>query len=182
MHASARHIALPFCLLASFAAVPTAACAQQPAAPMPMEHKPSAPSTSLAVSGNGKSLTLTVAELRAMPQHSVTVRNGHSGKDEVYSGVAVADLLGRLGLSTEPAGRKQVLHSYLRASGTDGYFVVFSAAELEPMLRDGDAIVALTEDAKPLEADGQMKLITAGEKLPARWVRNLSGLTVVTLQ
>jgi hypothetical protein len=159
--------------------------AQQPTAPASMEHharKSAVPSTSLDLTGNGKTIAFSLAELRAMPQHSVTVRNGHSKQNEIYTGVSVADLLEKLGVSAQSTARKQVLHSYVRAEGTDHYFVIFSAAELEPSLREGDAIVALTQDGKPLAEDGELKLVTSGEKVPSRWVRNLDALTVVTVE
>ena len=146
------------------------------------EHKPSAPSTSLLVTAGGKSTTFTLADLQAMPQRTLTVHNGHNKVDEQYTGVGVSDLLAKFGFSVDGDAAKKVYHSYLRAEGTDKYFVLYSASELEPGLRDGDALVALTVDGKPLAEDGKFKMVISGEKKPARWVRNLSSITVVTIQ
>jgi hypothetical protein len=75
-----------------------------------------------------------------------------------------------------------VYHSYVRAEGTDGYWVLFSASELMPVLRETGSIVALGVDGKGLGDEGEFKIVIAGEKRPARWVRNLNSLTVVTVE
>ncbi len=70
----------------------------------------------------------------------------------------------------------------MKAEGTDGSWVLYSASELTPILRETASIVALTVDGKPLGDEGAFKIVIAGEKRPARWVRNLKALTVVTLE
>jgi hypothetical protein len=155
---------------------------------MPMEHhaaasKPATPSTSLVLTIAGKATTLTLADLQAMPQKTLVVKNGHTQAQETYTGVAVGDLLARHGFAFENATAKKVYHSYVRAEGMDGYWVLYSASELEDILRETGAIVALTLDGKPLASDeGQFKIVVAGERRPARWVRNLKSLTVVTVE
>ena len=162
------------------------ACAAQSGAPAPAEehheHKAKVPSASLLVAAGGKTTTFKLADLQAMPQRTVVVHNGHSDVDETYTGVGLSDLLAKVGYTTENGGQKRILHSYVRAEGTDKYFVIYSAAELEPVLHTSDSIVALTVDGKPLGEDGQFKMIVQGEKKPARWVTNLSALTIVTIE
>ena len=145
------------------------------------EHKPTTPSKSLMVTVNGKTATLSAADLQAMPQRTLTVHNGHSNVDETYSGVGLSDLLEKYGMTLKGDGAQKIYHSYVRAEGTDGYWVLYSASELEFGLHIGDAVVALSVDGKPLGADGDFKMVSADEKKPARWVRNLKSLTVVTL-
>ena len=152
--------------------------------PMAMEHheaKAGVPSRSLVMTAGGKATTLTPTDLQAMPQRTLVVHNGHSNVDETYSGVGLNDLLAKFGLTLEGGGAKTVYRSYVRAEGTDGYWVLYSASELEPGLHTGDAIVAISLNGKPLEADGAFKMVAAAEKRPARWVRNLKALTIVTL-
>jgi hypothetical protein len=146
------------------------------------EHKPSVPSTSLTVSVDGKPVSFTLAELQAMPQRTLKVFNAHTKMDESYSGVGVSDLLAKYGVTTEGGGAKRVYRSYVKAEGTDHYWVIYSASELEPSLHATDAIVALSADGKPLGEDGAFKLVTGSEKKPARWVRNLTALTLVTVE
>jgi hypothetical protein len=159
-----------------------AAPAAQSSMPEMHEHKASAPSTTLALVVGGKTTNLTVADLQGMPQRTVTVHNAHSKVDETYTGVAVSDLLAKQGVSADGVGAKRVYHSYVRAEGTDHYFVVFSAGEVEGAVHKGDVIVALTVDGKPLMEDGRFKLVGTEEMKPARWVRNLMALTFVTVE
>lgn len=139
-------------------------------------------STSLVVSANGKTTTFSMTDLAAMPQRTVTVHNGHSNVDEQYAGVAVSDLLGKFGVTLLNGGAKQVYHSYLRATGTDGYFVLYSDSEVEGPMHTGDVIVATAQDGKPLGTDGDFKLVSSEDKRPARWVRNLKSIAMVTVE
>ena len=137
----------------------------------------------LAVTVAGKApATLSLADVQAMPQRTLVVHNGHSNVDETYSGVGLSDLLAKYGLTVEGTGAKKVYHSYVRAEGTDGYWVLYSASELEAGLHMGDAIAAIGLNGKPLEADGAFKIVAGAEKRPARWVKNLKSLTIVTVK
>ena len=155
----------------------------QPAAPM--EHhdaKVKIPSTSLTITAEGKSVTLSLADLQAMPQRTLKVHNGHSNVDETYTGVGMDDLLKKFGLTLENGGAKKVYHSYVRVEGTDKYFVLYSASELEAGLHSGDAIVALTVNGAPLTEDGKFKFVAGAEKKPARWVTNVEKISIVTVE
>jgi hypothetical protein len=144
--------------------------------------KPAAPSTELTIVAAGKTTKLSMADLQAMPQISLKVHNGHTNEDETYTGVAMSVLLAKYGFTLEGSGAAKVYHSYVKAQGTDGYWVLYSASELEPTLATWDSLVAITVDGKPLGAEGAFKVVAGGERKPARWVRNLSSLTIVTAQ
>ena len=149
--------------------------------PMPAEaHAPAKPSTTLVVTVDGRATTYTLADLQAMPQRTLKVQNGHTQTEETYTGVAVSDLLAKAGISMDTL--KRVYHSYIKAEGTDHYWVLYSASEVQSGLRQGEAIIAISQDGKPLTSDGQFKIVETGEKRPARWVRNLMSLTVVTVE
>jgi hypothetical protein len=153
--------------------------AMGPMAGMSDAAKPPAPvSTSLTVTVNGKSTTLSVADLKAMPQKTVKVHNEHTKMDESYSGVALGDLLAKAGFVVEQATHRTMLRSYLQAEGTDKYWVLYSVTEVEGSEHEGDVIVATSMDGKGLGADGELKLISTGDKKPQRWVRNLSAITM----
>jgi hypothetical protein len=169
---------------ASLFTVTTMVAAQ---APMGQRHdmppvKPAVVSQSLTISVDGKSLTFTPAQLQAMPQRSVVVENSHIHNTEAYTGVGIDDLLAKFGIRMDNGGAQKVYHSYVRAEGTDHYFVIYSASELQPSLHSGDALIALSLNGKPLGEQGAFKLVLEGEKKPARWVRNLASLTLVTVQ
>jgi hypothetical protein len=65
------------------------------------------------------------------------------------------------------------------ARGSDGYEVLLSLAEVDPTFHGGDVIVADALDGKPIEKNGPFQLVVSEDKRPARWVRNLTTLTVV---
>jgi hypothetical protein len=142
------------------------------------DHVPAAPSTSLTLTVDGKMTTLSVAELQAMPQKTVTVHNEHAKADETYTGVLLGDLLAKYGFPVDKTTQRKMLRSYLVAEGTDKYWVLYSVTEVEGSEHDGNVIVATSMNGKPLGADGQFKLVDSGDRKPQRWVRNLNAITV----
>ena len=67
------------------------------------------------------------------------------------------------------------------AEADDGYRVVFSLAELDSGIIESEVIVADTMDGAPLpEKLGPFRLVVPCEKRPARWVRMLKSITVVS--
>ncbi len=155
--------------------------AQEPAAaPMAgMAHTKAAASTSLAVSVAGKTVTMSVADLAGMPQKTVTVHNAHRDVDEVYTGVALTEVLAKAG---EGAAGKPLLRSYVRAEGTDRYWVLYSGIEVEAASHLGNVIVATSLGAKPLGESGAFMLVSTEDRKPQRWVRNLAALTLVKVE
>ncbi len=141
-------------------------------------HAPASPSTSLTLTVDGNATTLSVAELQAMPQKTVTVHNEHTKADETYSGVLLGDLLAKYGFPVDKTTQRKMLRSYVVAEGTDKYWVLYSVTEVEASEHNGEVIVATSMGGKPLGIDGQFKLVDSGDKKPQRWVRNLSAITV----
>jgi len=67
------------------------------------------------------------------------------------------------------------------AEAADGYRVVYSIAELDPDFQESDVIVADTLNGSPLgEKQGPFKMVAPHDKRPARWIRMLKTLTVLT--
>jgi hypothetical protein len=141
-------------------------------------HAPAPQSTGLTLTIDGKPATMSVAELQAMPQKTVTVHNEHTKADETYSGVPLGDLLAKYGLPVGQAAHRKMLRSYLLAEGTDKYWVLYSVTEIEGSEHDANVIVATSMNGKPLGGDGQLKLVDSADKKPQRWVRNLTAITV----
>ena len=167
---------LRIAILALAVALPC--CAQT----MPEHQHEKAPvSTHLTVTVDGKPTTLAVEDLQAMPQKTITVHNEHTKMDETYTGVLLSDLLAKYGAPFDKPGEKKIFHSYLRAEGTDKYYVLYSGSEVEPTMHNAEVIVAITLNGKPLADDGQFKLVASGDKRPARWVRNLSSISLVAV-
>ena len=150
---------------------------------MEMAKPAAAPSTSLALNIDGKATTFSVAELKAMPQKTVKVHNAHTNADEIYSGVALGDVLAKAGFVADKTTQKKMLHSYLRIEGTDKYWVVYSLTEVEASEHDGDVMVATSmEGPNGLGSDGALKLVSTEDKKPQRWVRNLTAITLTTAE
>lgn len=127
-------------------------------------------------------LELTLAELKKMPHKTVTVLNPHSNKSEVYEGVLLQDLLGKASVPQGHELRGPAMATYVLAEASDGYRVVFALAELDSDFQDSDVIVADKQDGAALGANqGPLKLVAPHDKRPARWIRMLKSLTVVTV-
>jgi DMSO/TMAO reductase YedYZ molybdopterin-dependent catalytic subunit len=125
-------------------------------------------------------LSLSGADLGGFPRKTLKVINEHTGKEETYQGVPLAEILKRAGVPQGPALRGAALATYVRAEGEDGYSVVFSLAELDSGIQDSDVLVADTMDGGPIpDKLGPLRLIAPHEKRPARWVRMLRSITVV---
>jgi hypothetical protein len=152
----------------------------RPASGMDEMRKPAPPAGPLEIKSGDKSATWTATTLAALPHVTITVHNEHTKADQTYSGVPVIALLTPLGVSEKPRGKQMRL--YVVASGSDGYEAVYSIGEVTPDVHDATVIVADSEDGKPLDADGPLKLVATGEKRPARWVRNLVGIEVFAAQ
>ena len=138
-------------------------------------------SNALTLTVGGTSKQLSLGDLSSMPQTRVTVHNGHNNRDEVYTGVALHDLLSASGLPFTKETQRTYLRSYLRAQGTDFYFALYSAAEVSPDLNTSSVIVATQVDGRDLGTEGSFKLVSTEDKRPARWVRNLVSITLVTV-
>jgi hypothetical protein len=118
-------------------------------------------------------VVLSPAEFRALPHITITVHNSHTNADETYSGVPLATLLAKM---NAPLGKElhgEAMTSYVVATGSDGYSVVLSLAEVDPEFHAGQVLVADARDGKPLEKNGPFQLIVSDDKRPARWVHNL---------
>lgn len=143
-------------------------------------HKPAPPAGPLQVTFGEKTATWTATTLAALPHTTVTVHNEHTKADETYSGVPLIALLTPLGVADKPRGKD--LRLYVVAAGSDGYEVVYSIGEVTPDVHDATVLVADTENGKPLAGDGPLKLVATGEKRPARWVRNLVAIKVLSAE
>ena len=165
---------------------PLSIAAQAPAKAgggMAEEHAkaPVPPSKSVNVSFEGKTITLKVEDLLNLPQVTVKVHNEHRNTDETYSGPLLADVLGRVGLKATAETQPLILHSTVVATGTDHYFVVYSAAEVEPSFSTGQVIVAVMKSGLPNEEGGTIQLVNTVDAKPARWVHGLADVNVMSV-
>jgi hypothetical protein len=150
---------------------------------MAMDHdknKPPIPAGPLKMSFGDKTAEWTAGKLAALPHMTIAVFNEHAKACQTYTGVPLMDLLKPLGVPDKPHGKD--LRLYLVAEGSDGYEAVYAVAEANPDVHDGAVIVADTMDGKGLADSGPLQLMSTDEKRPARWVRNLVAIRVLTAQ
>jgi DMSO/TMAO reductase YedYZ molybdopterin-dependent catalytic subunit len=137
--------------------------------------------TTLGVTGDvAKPLTLSEADLKALPRTRVEIKE--EGRTLTYEGVLVGEILKAAGAPVGGGLRGAALATYVVATGSDGYAVVFSLAELDPGFVKNDIIVADSLDGKPLvAAQGPFRIVAPRDERPARSVRMLASLNVVRL-
>jgi len=123
-------------------------------------------------------LTLTAADMSAMPRTNASVKDRH-GELHGYSGVAIADILNKAGVTTGKQLKGENLAKYLQVTCADNYQVVFSLAELDSSYTDRVVILADQMEGKALPAGvGPFRLVVPGEKKPARSCMQVVGLAV----
>ena len=126
-------------------------------------------------------LTLTAADLQAMPRATATTTNG--GIETKYEGVWLPEVLARAGVPFGSGMRGAALAGYVLATASDGYEVVFSLGELDPALTDGQYLLADQANGKPLFGEnGSFRLVLPKDKKGARSIRMLTSLRVVELK
>jgi DMSO/TMAO reductase YedYZ molybdopterin-dependent catalytic subunit len=178
-------------LIASIGLIALGAAAQmwggQPAAPTQSPAMTAAPSAqmtaSLSLTGEVKTeLHLSAADLKALPRTSVKAFDAHEKQTHVFEGVTLQELLNRAGVPTGEDLRGKGLAMCVVAGASDGYHAVYSLGELEPSIGNETVLVADTVDGQPIPAgQGPLRLVVPSDKRPARWVRMLQTLTVVSV-
>jgi hypothetical protein len=149
---------------------------------MHADKPPVPPSKFLNVTFEGKTITLTVDDLLKMPQTTLHVHNAHRNTDETYTGPLLSDVLEKAGLHNTREFEPMILHSGIVATATDHYFVLYSAAEVEPGFSNGKVIVAIMKSDLPNTEGGVIQLINNNsDAKPARWVHGLSNISVMSI-
>lgn len=158
--------------LAALASISLARTAAQPA--------PAA--GTLTVAGDVSTpLTIAAAALKSMPRKQVEAKD--EGRTVVYEGVLVAEILKRAGVPLGPDLRGPALATYVVASASDGYQVLFSLPELDPALTANDIIIADTIDGRALlPHQGPLRIVAPKDARGSRSIRMLQRLEVVRLR
>ena len=123
--------------------------------------------------------TFSEADLANLPRSSI-VAAAHDEKPSRWEGVALAELLRRAGAPADKQLRGREMAKFVRITAADGYQIVFSLTELDPSFGDRNVLVVDRQDGHPLsQKDGPLRLVVAGDKRPARWVREVETIVVV---
>jgi DMSO/TMAO reductase YedYZ molybdopterin-dependent catalytic subunit len=138
--------------------------------------------TTLTITGSvEKPLSLTISDLQKLPQKTVKAFNQHENKEETYEGVLLTELLSRAGVPQGDKLRGAAMATYIEVEASDGYRVILSLAETDSGFQDTEIIVADKLNGQPMGANvGPLRLVVPHDKRPARWVRMLQMIKVVT--
>jgi hypothetical protein len=125
---------------------------------------------------------IDASELQKLPRGNANISDPRQpGKEVVYSGTPLLEVLraGDLSRDSGMAGLRDAVKMTVIVEAADGYQAAFSMAELDPQLTDRVILLADTKNGQPLPSgEGPFRIIVPGEKRPARWVRQVSSLTV----
>jgi DMSO/TMAO reductase YedYZ molybdopterin-dependent catalytic subunit len=158
----------------SIACLVISASAQKVAAPA------ATPDVLLTVGGRVEhTLSLTRADLDKFTRQTQRAK-GRDGKEHSYEGIAVADILQRVGVKFGEALHQEAVATYLLAEAADGYQAVFALPEFDSSSIDRLILIADRQDGSPLSAAaGPLQIIAPGDKGHGRWIRQVKSLTLV---
>jgi len=123
-------------------------------------------------------LQLSAADFAKLPRTSTKAKD-HSGKESVFEGVSLVEILKLAGLKFGEEFRGKQMALFLVVDAVDGYRVVIALQELDPSFNDKLFLLADRRDGSPLTArDGPLQIIVPSEKRQGRWVRQVTLLTV----
>lgn len=124
-------------------------------------------------------VSLDAATLAGLPQESVSA--SARGQTLNCDGVPLVAVLRASGAMPVDPLRGADLARYVLVTARDGYRAVYSLAELDPSLGSNKVLLVGRCDGKALDdKDGPLRLIAPDESRPARWVRQVESITVVT--
>jgi DMSO/TMAO reductase YedYZ molybdopterin-dependent catalytic subunit len=122
----------------------------------------------------------TGSDWARLPRAEVHV-NDRRGREVTYNGVSLCNVLRAAGVKLGEAAMpsREAVTSYVVVDAADGYRAVFALAELDPAQTDRVILLADRKDGQPLTAaEGPLRVVVPGEKLPARWVRQVKAVSI----
>ncbi|MFT4032359.1 MAG: molybdopterin-dependent oxidoreductase [Siphonobacter sp.] len=135
--------------------------------------------TVLKVSGEvTQPIQLQATDLKAMPHLEVKATD-RDGKEHIYSGILLADILKKAGVTLGGQLRGENLVKYAIFRAADGYEVLFALPELDPEFSNQPIILADATDGAALPTGvGPYRVVVPNEKKPARWIREIREIEI----
>ncbi|MFI4973703.1 MAG: molybdopterin-dependent oxidoreductase [Caulobacterales bacterium] len=132
----------------------------------------------VAISGpDGAAVTLSAADMAALPQLSVTVVQ--HGATHTYEGPRLSVLLAKVGAPLGEALKGPEMSDVVLVTARDGYRVSLGLAEADPATHASAVILADRMDGAPIgEAQGPFRLVVEGDLRPARSERMVQAVEV----
>ncbi|WP_374405851.1 hypothetical protein [Pelagerythrobacter sp.] len=126
-------------------------------------------------------VAVNAALLEGLPV--VEARLEAHGEVSACTGPTLASVVARMGAASGREVRGEALRTAVLARARDGYAVLFSLGEIEPLLGDAPIIVATRCDDAPLDDEvGPYRLVAEGEARAARSVRQLESLAMIVAE
>lgn len=100
------------------------------------------------------------------------------GTESVWEGTPLYEVLKAAGIKFGEALRGPGMANYLLVEAADGYRVAFALPELDPAFSDRVFLLADRRDGKAMnEKEGPLRIVP-DEKRHARWVRQVTGMSI----
>lgn len=126
-------------------------------------------------------LTLTAEDLAKMPRATAALIS--DGTTITYEGVLLYDILTKAGWQFGRGMTGKGMASYVMVTAKDGYQVVFSLAEIDPLFGGAKVIIADKADGAALPGrEKPFRVVAPGEKMHARSIYSLVKIEVVRLR
>src|SRR4029077_7743335 len=117
---------------------------------------------------DGRDTKMSLSEITRLPRMSVRAKD-EKGKESVWEGAALHDVLKAAGVKFGEAIRGKTLANYLLVETAGGYRVVFALPEVDPSFTDLKFLLADRRDGEPLEeSEGKLRIVVPHEKRHAR--------------
>lgn len=130
---------------------------------------------------SGQLLELDLDALAALPPREIEGAP-HGDAPARWTGVALVELLQRVGAPVGEALRGRGLANVVRVTATDGYQVVFALAELDAGFAGTEVLLAYRRDGDVLTDDGPFRLVVPGDRRAGRWARNVAKIELLDLR
>lgn len=129
----------------------------------------------LEISGAGRTVTLTPADLAKLPQveQTVSFQSSKGVSTARYKGPLLWEVL-QASRMLDGLERNKELAKTLMVTASDDYQIAFSVGELAPEFGNATILLALETDGKPL-ADG-LRIVAQGDKRGARAIHHIVGI------
>ncbi|HEY2709148.1 MAG TPA: molybdopterin-binding oxidoreductase [Caulobacteraceae bacterium] len=129
----------------------------------------------------GQTATVAATDLAAMPRVAVTLQL-EGGRSEACEGVALTDLLQKVGAPQGKALRGPEMADVVEIAAADGYHVALALAETDALMTAKKIVLADRCNGGPMAApEGPFRLVVEGDLRPARSARQVTSISVLRL-
>ena len=129
-----------------------------------------------------KTVAFTAEEFAALPRAEVKAEDMHEQEPRRYSGVAMRELLTRVGAPLGDTFRGPALAMGVVVRCKDGYTVLFSLAEFDESFSSRTIVLADRENGEILPPSAApLRIVTPGDKRGARSARQVISVELVSL-